>query len=658
MFLCLPLGVEEATVDRVPWVSITIAALCAVMFAITWVLPANPEGGDEGEFQGVLEYWKDHPYLELPQPFLDRYVSDRGRRIYETMHQKALDDAPVPSASAAQQATLERLVQGLLNASEHTLLRRLSLVPRRGLAQPGWLTHMFLHFGWMHILGNLLFFYLVAPLLEDIWGRPLFTGFYLVGGLFAALAHYLLDRSSVAAMAGASGAIAACMGAFTLRYASRKIRMGYILFLLFFWRRGTFLLPAWLWGAFWFASEVFDFWGNRGNNGVAVMAHIGGFAFGFAVAVGLKTSGLEAKYVAPLVQGKTGEWTQHPGLAEAAEALDRGDDAAAERAFQRVLADKPEDREALLGLARLELESGRAATGMARASRLLEKQLAAGSDDGVYAVMQELGPQASPAHLRPAFAYRVAQALERVPEAGKPGALPLYLAAKAAGGAIGAKALLRAAQIRLEGGERSRAEEALGHVREARGLTGVPPELMAQLETLDAQLSGQVASRSRGAAEALEEEARDAMKARPRLAPRVLSCRVVGLSATALSLQPAAGNVRPVELSRVLGVGVGITPGPATADGTPPRRVLQTDLILDWGDAGRAATVLRIPSSALGLASAFPGVPVREAYGRFLAHVLQASGALALPDHPAISRGEYPSFPSEQAMTNALYGTA
>jgi len=98
---------------------------------------------------------------------------------------------------------------------------------------------MFLHFGWMHLLGNLFFFYLVGPLLEDLWGRRFFAGFYLIGGLTAGLAHFALDPRSAVLMAGASGAIASCMGAFTYRCASRRIRMWYLIFLI---RSGTFLI--------------------------------------------------------------------------------------------------------------------------------------------------------------------------------------------------------------------------------------------------------------------------------------------------------------------------------------------------------------------------------------------------------------------------------
>src|SRR5205085_7626297 len=122
-----------------------------------------------------------------------------------------------------EQGHLDSLVEDFQAHAEGSLLRRFGLVPSRGLLQPGWLTHMFLHFGWLHIIGNLFFFYLVGPLLEDLWGRAFFAGFYLLGGLVAALAHFALDPHSTTMMAGAYGAIAACIGAFAGRCASRRI---------------------------------------------------------------------------------------------------------------------------------------------------------------------------------------------------------------------------------------------------------------------------------------------------------------------------------------------------------------------------------------------------------------------------------------------------
>src|SRR5262249_22180793 len=149
------------------------------------------------------------------------------------------------------QAELDRLFERVLAAAAGPM-RRWALVPARGFAQPGWITGFFLHFGWMHLLGNLLFLYIVAPLLEDAWGRMRFLAFYVMGGLVANLAQFSLAPHSQIAIAGASGAIAACMGAFSIRFATQRVRMAYFIWLIRIWV-GTALVPAWICGAAWFA---------------------------------------------------------------------------------------------------------------------------------------------------------------------------------------------------------------------------------------------------------------------------------------------------------------------------------------------------------------------------------------------------------------------
>src|SRR5690606_27404889 len=104
--------------------------------------------------------------------------------------------------------------------------RQLALVASRGPAQTGWLGHIFLHLDWFHLLGNLFFLYLVGPLIEDAWGRRWYAGLFLVGGLVAS-ADVLLEATSSVSHMGASGAVAACMGAFTFRFARRRVKMAY-----------------------------------------------------------------------------------------------------------------------------------------------------------------------------------------------------------------------------------------------------------------------------------------------------------------------------------------------------------------------------------------------------------------------------------------------
>jgi len=158
-----------------------------------------------------------------------------------------------------------------------------SLVPAHIMAGRDWitiLTSMFMHAGWEHILGNMLFFWVFAPEVEDVMGPLPFLIFYLLGGLAATLAQVLVDPASTVPNLGASGAIAAVMGIFLITYPRDRIRT--VVFLGWF-VRVTFL-PAILMVGLWFLTQLFSEVGALAQvdtgGGVAYMAHVGGFLFG------------------------------------------------------------------------------------------------------------------------------------------------------------------------------------------------------------------------------------------------------------------------------------------------------------------------------------------------------------------------------------------
>ncbi len=163
---------------------------------------------------------------------------------------------------------------------------RWSLVPARFLADHDWvtvLTAMFMHAGWLHILGNMVFLWVFGPEIEDVMGALRYLAFYLLGGAAAALAQIAINPNSTVPNLGASGAIAAVMGAFLITYPQDRIRTIF-LFGFFF---QIALMPAVLLIGFWFLLQVFSEVGSVARTqgaGVAYMAHIGGFVFGMALA--------------------------------------------------------------------------------------------------------------------------------------------------------------------------------------------------------------------------------------------------------------------------------------------------------------------------------------------------------------------------------------
>jgi membrane associated rhomboid family serine protease len=130
---------------------------------------------------------------------------------------------------------------------------------------------MFLHGSLLHIGGNLLFLWVFGNNVEDAFGKIGFALFYLVGGIVATLTHVFLDVESTVPLVGASGAIAAVMGAYAVLYPGARVKTLVFLLLIFFVD-----LPAVVLLGFWFVLQFF----TDPNEGVAWAAHVGGFVFG------------------------------------------------------------------------------------------------------------------------------------------------------------------------------------------------------------------------------------------------------------------------------------------------------------------------------------------------------------------------------------------
>ncbi len=144
------------------------------------------------------------------------------------------------------------------------------------------LSSMFMHASWMHIIGNMVFLWAFGPAIEDAMGRFRYLVFYLAGGLVAMIAQVLADPLSTIPCLGASGAIAAVMGAFIVTFPRDRIR-ALIFFLIFF--RVTYIPAIFLIG-FWFLIQVLNFGAVAAvrTGGVAYIAHIAGFIFGAVTA--------------------------------------------------------------------------------------------------------------------------------------------------------------------------------------------------------------------------------------------------------------------------------------------------------------------------------------------------------------------------------------
>jgi membrane associated rhomboid family serine protease len=165
-------------------------------------------------------------------------------------------------------------------------VRQWSVIPADIAAGRHWitiLTAMFMHAGWMHIIGNMVFLWAFGPEIEEAMGRFRYLIFYLLSGLAASLAQVAAMPSSTVPNLGASGAIAGVMGAFLITYPRDQIRT----LVLFGWFARITLIPAALLIGLWFVIQLFSEVGavvSVQSGGVAYMAHVGGFIFGAVTA--------------------------------------------------------------------------------------------------------------------------------------------------------------------------------------------------------------------------------------------------------------------------------------------------------------------------------------------------------------------------------------
>ena len=156
-------------------------------------------------------------------------------------------------------------------------------------------TSMFLHAGWLHIIGNMWFLWLFGPNVEDRLGHLPYLGFYLVCGLGAGIAQTLFSLGSTIPGLGASGAIAGVLGAYVVFFPSSRILTLVTLFFWWFFAR----LPAVLFIGLWFAVQFLSGIGSLGSaqaGGVAWWAHVGGFLLGMLLVSGMRRNQAEIYY--------------------------------------------------------------------------------------------------------------------------------------------------------------------------------------------------------------------------------------------------------------------------------------------------------------------------------------------------------------------------
>jgi len=297
-----------------------------------------------------------HPEVQMPRDvgqFVQEFrgqnpvgwgqIQSRNRRAIDgwdvQMHQ--MEDA------AEIQGAMDSLAAQYAKMEKESIRERYAFTPAHPTAI-SYLTANFLHGGWLHLIGNMWFLWLAGVILEDTWGRLLFSALYLVAGIAALEFHSWVNPGSMVPLVGASGAIAALMGAFLVRFPGLKIEMAWLfgIFRAYRFKASAYwLLPLWV------LMEVFygSLFGQA--SGVAHWAHVGGFVFGALAALGMRYSGLEQ--VAEKAVEEKITWTADPKIVEASELLEKGQLDAAAEALKRHLAEKPDSTDAYSLLQRI-----------------------------------------------------------------------------------------------------------------------------------------------------------------------------------------------------------------------------------------------------------------------------------------------------------------
>ncbi|MBW2713449.1 MAG: rhomboid family intramembrane serine protease, partial [Deltaproteobacteria bacterium] len=416
--IIIPLGHEESQVRRLPWVSFVIVAICTVVLL----------GTDMGSLQAPVtsvdylldasDYWRENPYLEPTPEILDvvgRDVSSGQREQYlELIRQDGYDMGAYldPQELQRQQDHLDDLI-AMANsnfAAEPTEVQsnpftRWGLTPADPQAV-NFITHIFMHGGWMHLIGNMFMLLIAGAAIEDRFGRPLFAAFFLLGGIAAGGIHMLANPESTMPMVGASGAVGAVFGAFLVRFTHSKIRFFYFYMWLIPFRiyKGTFAVRALVVAPLWFMSEALDAYIVRASgysDGVAHWAHMGGFVFGIGGAFIVRQLKFEERYIDSAIEDKVTFFQANPVLEEAMGARSEGD---LERAFgllEAEVAKNPKDPDLALEFWITALSSQRAEEGLASMRTVIENSLREKDIDAAINYWREMN-QVLPAGLIPA----------------------------------------------------------------------------------------------------------------------------------------------------------------------------------------------------------------------------------------------------------------
>jgi membrane associated rhomboid family serine protease len=325
--MLIPLRHENMEGRRWPVITFGLIALNVLIFLGThWKIEAqDPERVEvrthtlllaamhpELKMSAEVEKFVDEIKSQVPEASWNQLASStRAPRDMWDAHLRTIQDRE------ELQSEMDSLVQRFAEIRKSSIVENYGFVPAHPTAI-SYLTCMFLHTGWIHLIGNMWFLWLAGFILEDTWARVIYPILYLVAGIAATLFHAMFYSSSLVPLLGASGSIAALMGAFLVRFPKLKIEMLWfmLIFRLRFKIEAYWLLPMWL------LLEISDGTLYGQASGVLHWAHVGGFICGAVGALFIARTGWEHKANA-VIEEKIG-WSADPPVVRGTELLESG----------------------------------------------------------------------------------------------------------------------------------------------------------------------------------------------------------------------------------------------------------------------------------------------------------------------------------------------
>ena len=325
--MLIPIKHENMAARRWPVITFALIALNVVIFVITNGMMQDQAPKLAETRAHILMLAAAHPQVTIPEAE-QKLVDDFKKRKPELWTELQHPNREVADAWDAHmrmleepeqfQAEMDSLCKQYEEMNKDSIVTQYAYIPAHPTPM-SYITANFLHGGWLHLIGNMWFLWLAGFVLEDTWGRWIYPLFYLVAGAAALQFHTWTNPTSTVPLVGASGAVAALMGAFLVRFPKMRIEMYWRPFLFKGYR---FKAPAYTLLPLWLLMEVFygSLFGS--GSGVAHWAHVGGFVFGAVAATGLRFSGLE-HLANQAIEEKLGVAID-PAITEATELMDQG----------------------------------------------------------------------------------------------------------------------------------------------------------------------------------------------------------------------------------------------------------------------------------------------------------------------------------------------